>query len=264
MIRSVRDPAFQQLLALTESQGITTQARALVCGKKIVQELLGLESLAQQCEILVSAASGASPSANHTLAGMSQRHPTLLAPHLFDKLDVCGTHAPILVSPVSLPAPHPPPSLPDGCSVFLALQSPENLGAALRSCVAFGAAAVLLGPGCANPFLPRAIRASAGASLKAPPMYATTLDEFHRMDPDCPRVYLDRNSSTVLGNFDFPRKFVLVLGAEGPGLAAHHRAAAKSFGVAIEMEVALESINATVALAIALHAAYQSRSPGHG
>lgn len=44
----------------------------------------------------------------------------------------------------------------------------ENVGAILRSCVAFGAAGVLIGPGTASPWLRRAVRTSMGAPLVLP------------------------------------------------------------------------------------------------
>ena len=45
---------------------------------------------------------------------------------------------------------------------------PGNVGAALRAALAFGAASVALGPGCADPFGPRAVRASMGSIFAVP------------------------------------------------------------------------------------------------
>lgn len=45
---------------------------------------------------------------------------------------------------------------------------PDNLGALLRSGAALGAQAAAIGPGCADPFYPKALRSSMGAALSIP------------------------------------------------------------------------------------------------
>jgi TrmH family RNA methyltransferase len=51
---------------------------------------------------------------------------------------------------------------------------PGNVGAILRSALAFGAGSVVLGPGSADPFGPRAVRASMGAVFAVPVARETT------------------------------------------------------------------------------------------
>jgi len=54
------------------------------------------------------------------------------------------------------------------CVYLHGVGDPGNVGAVLRSALAFGAACVALGPGCADPFGPRAVRASMGAIFSVP------------------------------------------------------------------------------------------------
>ena len=49
------------------------------------------------------------------------------------------------------------------CVYLYGVHDPGNVGAVLRSAEAFGASSVVLGPGCADPFGPKAVRASMGA-----------------------------------------------------------------------------------------------------
>src|SRR4051794_30307153 len=54
------------------------------------------------------------------------------------------------------------------CVALWGVGDPGNVGTVLRSALAFGAASVALGPDCADPFAPKAVRASMGALFALP------------------------------------------------------------------------------------------------
>src|SRR3954471_20492944 len=54
------------------------------------------------------------------------------------------------------------------CVALWGVRDPGNVGTILRSALAFGAASVALGPDCADPFAPKAVRASMGAIFAVP------------------------------------------------------------------------------------------------
>ena len=54
------------------------------------------------------------------------------------------------------------------CVYLHGLHDPGNVGAVLRSAAAFGASCVALGPGTADPYSPKAVRASMGAIFSVP------------------------------------------------------------------------------------------------
>ena len=57
--------------------------------------------------------------------------------------------------------------LPRGVRCFVPFQDPENVGAVIRSAVAFGAVPIVLLAEAANPCHPKSIRASGGMVFKA-------------------------------------------------------------------------------------------------
>jgi RNA methyltransferase, TrmH family len=54
------------------------------------------------------------------------------------------------------------------CVALHGIADPGNVGTILRSALAFGASSVALGPGCADPYGPKAVRASMGALFAVP------------------------------------------------------------------------------------------------
>ena len=54
------------------------------------------------------------------------------------------------------------------CVALHGIADPGNVGTILRSALAFGVASVALGPGCADPYGPKAVRGSMGAVFRVP------------------------------------------------------------------------------------------------
>jgi 16S rRNA (guanine527-N7)-methyltransferase len=168
-----------------------------------------------------------------------------LATDLFQELDVFGTRSPLLVVvPPPLAPWSPETGLPAGRSVLVPFQDPENVGALIRSAVAFGTDHIILLAECAHPFHPKALRASGGAVLGAPLLQGPAL---HALSPELPVIPLSREG-TDIGRFPFPAQGGLLPGMEGPGLPPAWRERAVSIPI-----TGVESLNASVAAAVALY-----------
>jgi tRNA G18 (ribose-2'-O)-methylase SpoU len=133
----------------------------------------------------------------------------------------------------------------------------ENLGALYRNAAAFGIDAVLLDPTCADPFYRRSIRVSLGHVLAVPTVEIGPLPHglsaLHSLGVSTvaltPSTDVDiRAIAPTL--MEVPA--AIVVGAEGPGLRPETIAAA-SHRAAIRMAAGVDSLNVSVAAAIAMH-----------
>jgi RNA methyltransferase, TrmH family len=88
------------------------------------------------------------------------------------------------------------------------VEDPGNVGTIIRSAHALADATVVLGPGCADPYSPKAVRASMGSVFERPPARAT-LEEL-----DGHKVALDANAERRLRDVEVTAPVVLVLGSE--------------------------------------------------
>ncbi len=103
------------------------------------------------------------------------------------------------------------------CVALWGVGDPGNVGAILRSALAFGAASVVVGPGCADPFGPKAVRASMGAIFSVPVARATDIAEL----PGERVALVARGGAPLTGPAD--GNMTLVVGAERDGLAGRRR-----------------------------------------
>lgn len=132
-----------------------------------------------------------------------------------------------------------------------------NVGAIFRSAAALGMDAVLLAPGCADPYSRRALRVSMGCALKVPwarlpkPWPAAGMDELHKRGFTCAALALTDDAVRI----DNPRlaeheRLALFLGTEGWGLTRQTLAACDT-SVIIPMAHEVDSLNVAAAAAVA-------------
>src|SRR4051812_2735218 len=88
-----------------------------------------------------------------------------VAPHLLAQISQLGSGTRALAVYGQRWAPAPAGRR---CLALWGVNDPGNVGTALRGALAFGAASVALGPGTADPYGPKAVRASMGALFSVP------------------------------------------------------------------------------------------------
>ena len=130
------------------------------------------------------------------------------------------------------------------CVALWGVGDPGNVGTVLRAALAFGAASVALGPGCADPFGPKAVRASMGAVFAVPLARVRALEELPGR-----RVALVAHAGEPLQG-PTAEDVSLLVGAEREGLPAEVVAAADAVAC---IPIASESLNAAMAATVALY-----------
>lgn len=156
-----------------------------------------------------------------------------------------------------------PPALPNALDFVLILDGvsdPGNLGTLLRSAAAAGCGAVLLGPGCADAYGPKALRSAMGAHFRLPvlaqawPDIAAVLAH-HQL----PALLMAANEGPSLYSADLRQPLALIVGGEAHGVSRAARQLAQH-SLQIPMPGGSESLNAAIAGSIVLFEAVRQRS----
>jgi len=166
---------------------------------------------------------------------------------------VAPTKAPQGVLAVVEEPAWPPWPARRGVALWLdAVQDPGNLGAIVRAAAGLGAAALLLGPGSADPFAPAAVRGSAGAVLRVPVEREVTVQRAVRRVREGGGEVWASGAGGEGPDTATPREpLLLMLGAEGRGVAPEAVALADRT-VGIPLARGVESLNVAVAAGILL------------
>jgi TrmH family RNA methyltransferase len=141
------------------------------------------------------------------------------------------------------------------------VNNPSNLGAILRSVDAAGGGGVFVSMRSADPFSPKALRASMGGAFRVPVRANADLKsvvieaksagvECLAVDGSADRSYLD---------VDWKKPHLLVYGSEAHGLSAEDLDLLRG-AICIPMEPAVESLNLAVAVGVVLFEARRQTS----
>ena len=154
---------------------------------------------------------------------------------------------------------------------LLGLSNHDNVGGIFRSAAAFGVDGVLIDPVTCDPLYRKAVRVSVGGALVLPFARCASehavLDELFAAGYEVialtPRADVEVSDLLRLrlrsrARTDPPARRALLVGAEGPGLS--ESVLARTHRVRIAMDGDMDSLNVSVACAIALHAI---RGHGH-
>jgi RNA methyltransferase, TrmH family len=162
-------------------------------------------------------------------------------PHLLAQVSQLGSGTRALAVYGQRWAPAPAGPL---CVALWGVNDPGNVGTVLRSALAFGAGSVALGPGTADPYGHKAVRASMGALFSVPMARVREPGELPGR-----RTALVAGAGVPLRDLE-PAERTFVIGAEREGLPPAVVAACDDVA---HIPIAFESLNAATAASIALY-----------
>ncbi|UCG24412.1 MAG: RNA methyltransferase [Chloroflexota bacterium] len=154
---------------------------------------------------------------------------------------------------VELPLPNNPTLL----LILDRVSDPGNLGTIVRTAAAAGAEGLLLGPGCVDPYNPKAIRATMGALLRLP-VLSRPWSAIQDLTAGL-AVWLTAASGPInYSHVDWRQPAALIVGSEATGVGAEAKALG-SGSISVPMAGRAESLNAAAAAAVVLFEARRQR-----
>lgn len=149
-----------------------------------------------------------------------------------------------------------PSELSDRILCLNGLSSAENVGTIARSCTSFEIDSFLFDSKTISPYSRRAVRVSMGhfydLKVSRTENLVATLDELKKNGHT---IIGSRNSpnSISLNDYQFPQRFVLIIGAEGQGMDSEIEEIA-DINLRIDLKAGIDSLNAAQACSIMLYA----------
>jgi TrmH family RNA methyltransferase len=130
------------------------------------------------------------------------------------------------------------------CVALWGVKDPGNVGTVIRSALAFGASSVALGPDTADPFSPKAVRASMGAIFRVSVSRVSNVSEL----PGKKIALIASEGERLSG--PFVEDTSIVVGPERFGIP---RSTLADCDDVAHIPIASESLNAAVAASVALY-----------
>jgi tRNA G18 (ribose-2'-O)-methylase SpoU len=250
--RGVTDPELARASGVFVAEGRLVVRRVLEDSKYCVQSLLLNDAAYRDLAPLIDRTEGVGGTGTEVLLCDTS-----------DFLGISGVnfHRGCLAL-VKRPPPAPLHDVVAGARCVIALDgvgNPDNVGGIFRNAAAFGVDAVLIGPGCCDPFYRKAIRTSMGSVLRVPfaaaDAWPATMDALRAeglmiaaLTPRQPSESIDTFVTRAAG-----LRLALIVGAEGAGLT---RGVETTADVRVHIPIVddVDSLNVAVAVGIALYA----------
>jgi TrmH family RNA methyltransferase len=128
-----------------------------------------------------------------------------------------------------------------------AVEDPGNVGTVVRAAHALSDGPVVLGPGCADPYSPKAVRASMGSVFARPPAFVA-LEELPGR-----RIALDPRAESDIRSVQLAEQVTVCAGTERAGLPEETLAAADDAARIPLRPDGPESLNVAMAVTVALY-----------
>ncbi len=252
VLRSRDNARYKHWRAIAQEAKIRrAQSVALLIGEHLIEaalqakmplrEMIFAESFCQDEHLLRLAALANIPSVAITDAMFST---------LCDTPSIAGI-AGVMALPVAPPHLENAPVAHQRIVVLDAIQDAGNLGTLLRSAAAFGYSQAILGPGCADPWSPKSLRAGMGAQFVL--AICTTTDLASCIQQlMIPTLAAVAHGGDRLDAISIPSAHAWVFGSEGQGISTNVLEAT-SQSVRIPTPGKTESLNVAAAAAICLY-----------
>ena len=267
VIRSRSNELVQRVRKLAHDAALRrSQGRCVLLGERLIQDWLARGAVLSQVLIpqrwlLRPDAQRALLSWQAQLGGLNKARSCawlLLEGTLADGIPGLVTDA----APIAVAAFHELEdieSLPqDGDILFFdGIQDPGNLGTCLRTAAAFGVKACIPGPGCADLWSPKTLRAAMGAHQRLSLFSVRSFESFIERLSGPIRAADAQGLAAHESDLRLPGLWVL--GAEGRGLSAAIKQHPRVSLHAIPMQSHTESLNAAMAQGILLYEQYRQR-----
>ena len=256
MIVSRQNPKLKSIRRLHQCKG----DRALLEGPHLIEEAvrLGLEFET----VLVTPDFLAGDRGARLAASLSPAPLEVATPLLRELSDVDAPRGILAVAHLPRHVGDTLPAVDGGRYLYAeGLQDPGNLGALARSAEASGASGLAIAAGSVHPNHPRALRASAGSLLRLPVVRDAQPEQL--ADLGARWAALVPRGGRSLFESDLSGTLVLAVGSEGAGLRPETRARC-DLEITIPIDPGVESLNATVAAAVALFEIHRQRLEGRG
>ena len=256
-IKSSSNKSYKIWKTLVSARGIKKHSLAIASGEKIIIDLIENQKDIIRTVLFSSREDISQYETGSKLTELMECPDIafiVLENDLFRELDILGTKKPLLIVEIPEFEQYDPDSFHETVLPLIPFQDPVNVGAVVRTAAAFGIKKMMLLKEAAMPYHPKSIRASAAQVFNMVFIEGPSINDLDSIE--LPLVTLSGEGKNI-EDFEFPEKYALLVGIEGPGLPEN---VPSDFTVSIKIQPDVESLNAAISVSIALYE-WRRRNP---